>query len=91
MLIVACQSCSETNILAGSPDSDGVARATWSCPYCGTGQVIQLAVSNDAAGGDLRNMLAGFALASSEPVKLDEEVQGLAAPALFPMHEQDLS
>ena len=29
MLIVACQICGETKVLAGTPDVDGIARAMW--------------------------------------------------------------
>lgn len=62
MLIVGCKTCGETKILAGTPDSDGVARVNWTCPRCGTGQVLQLEVSNDARSGDLRKILGGLAL-----------------------------
>ncbi|MEA3507292.1 MAG: alcohol dehydrogenase [Synergistota bacterium] len=60
MLIVACQVCGKTRILPGTPDSDGLARATWTCPCCGAGQVIQLPVSSDARGGDLRKIVSGM-------------------------------
>ena len=33
MLIVACQVCGESKIIAGTPDGDGMARATWICPF----------------------------------------------------------
>lgn len=62
MLIVGCQSCGEAKILAGTPDSDGVARVRWTCRHCGTGQVLQLEVTGDARNGDLRNILCGLAL-----------------------------
>lgn len=47
MLIVACQVCGETKVLAGAPDEDGLARACWICPCCGSGQVVQLEVPAD--------------------------------------------
>ncbi|MDR3321894.1 MAG: alcohol dehydrogenase [Synergistaceae bacterium] len=65
MLIVGCQNCGEAKVLAGAPDSDGVARVQWTCPHCGTGQVLQLDVSGDAGGGDLHRILAGLALMES--------------------------
>lgn len=66
MLIVACQICGSVKILPGTPDSDGMARATWICKSCGTGQVVQLSVSADARGGDLRRILGGLSFACSE-------------------------
>lgn len=62
MLIVGCQVCGEIKVLAGTPDLDGVARVKWSCGKCGAGQVLQLQVSTDASGGDLRRILGGFSL-----------------------------
>ena len=73
MLIVGCQTCGETKVLAGAPDMDGVARVTWTCGRCGTGQVLQLNVGMDARQGDLRKILGGLALAEKEhPDLLDE-------------------
>ncbi|HCA41493.1 MAG TPA: alcohol dehydrogenase [Aminobacterium sp.] len=60
MLIVACQICGETKVLAGTPDSDGIARAMWICPRCGTGQILQLQVSADARKSDLRKIIHGL-------------------------------
>lgn len=65
MLIVACQVCGESKVIAGTPDGDGVARATWICPCCGTGQVVQLPVSTDARNADLRSIVCGMALPSA--------------------------
>ncbi|MDD2207371.1 MAG: alcohol dehydrogenase [Aminobacterium sp.] len=61
MLIVACQICGETKVLAGTPDVDGVARAMWICPKCGAGQVVQLQISADARKSDLRKIVHGLA------------------------------
>lgn len=66
MLIVGCQSCGEMEILAGTPDVDGIARTSWTCPHCGRGQIVQLQVQSDARGGDLRRILQGFSLPSPE-------------------------
>lgn len=66
MLIVACQLCGEMKVLAGAPDTDGMARAMWICPRCGTGQVVQLPVSADARGGDLRRICVGMSLGSAD-------------------------
>ncbi len=63
MLIVACQICDESKVIAGTPDVDGMARATWICPCCGAGQVVQLPVSADARKMDLRKIVCGMALA----------------------------
>lgn len=65
MLVVACQICGELRILPGTPDVDGVARTTWTCPCCGTGQVLQLPVSTDARGRELRRIIAGMAFSPS--------------------------
>lgn len=62
MLIVGCQVCGEIKVLAGTPDFDGVARVKWSCGKCGAGQVLQLQVSTDASGKDLRGIVGGFSL-----------------------------
>ena len=62
MLIVGCQTCGEAKVLAGTPDRDGVARVKWTCRHCGTGQVLQLDVTEDARAGDLRSILCGLAL-----------------------------
>lgn len=66
MLIVGCQTCGETKVLAGAPDMDGVARVTWTCGRCGTGQVLQLDVGMDARVGDLRKILGGLALGEED-------------------------
>jgi len=63
MLIVACQKCGEVEVVAGSPDADGLARAVWTCPHCGAGQVMEIAISKDARRGDLRKIIGGLALA----------------------------
>ncbi|AFM21173.1 MAG TPA: alcohol dehydrogenase [Acetomicrobium flavidum] len=65
MLIVECQVCGEIKVLAGDPDYDGMARATWICSKCGTGQLVQLPVSHDARGLDLRKILRGMSVHSS--------------------------
>ncbi|MDR3254721.1 MAG: alcohol dehydrogenase [Synergistaceae bacterium] len=62
MLIVGCQNCGESKVLADAPDSDGVARVKWTCPHCGTGQVLQLDVSEEVLGGGARRALSSFAL-----------------------------
>ncbi len=62
VLIVSCQVCGEVKVLAGAPDADGLARAMWLCPCCGAGQVVQLPVSLDARGGDLRRICGGLSL-----------------------------
>lgn len=74
MLIVGCQTCGDAKILAGTPDVDGVARVNWTCPRCGTGQVLQLDVSMDARGGDLRRILGGLALAEKEQFESFDEL-----------------
>lgn len=66
MLVVACQVCGEFRILSGTPDSDGVARAHWTCPQCGTGQVLQLPVSLDARGMELRRIVGGMAFSTPD-------------------------
>ncbi len=66
MLIVACQSCGKTEILAGTPDADGVARTSWTCNRCGRGQILQMPVQADARGGDLGRIVKGFSLPSQE-------------------------
>jgi len=65
MLIVECQVGGEIKVLAGDPDYDGMARATWICSKCGTGQLVQLPVSHDARGLDLRKILRGMSVHSS--------------------------
>ena len=62
MLIVGCQSCGETKVLAGTPDHDGVARMNWACPRCGAGQVLQLDANSAPRASDLRGILGGMAL-----------------------------
>lgn len=69
MLIVACHICGETKVIAGTPDADGMARATWICPVCGAGQVVQLPVSSDARKADLRSIVCGMALATHESME----------------------
>ncbi|GAB1399726.1 hypothetical protein MASR2M79_05120 [Aminivibrio sp.] len=65
MLIVACQICGESMVIAGTPDCDGMARVNWICPRCGTGQVVQLSVTSDARKTDLRAIVCGMALAAT--------------------------
>jgi ribosomal protein S27AE len=74
MLIVGCQTCGEAKILAGSPDSDGVARVRWTCPRCGTGQVLQLEISSDARSCDLRSILGGLAMIENRNKKRKSEL-----------------
>ncbi|HAA47894.1 MAG TPA: alcohol dehydrogenase [Synergistaceae bacterium] len=59
MLIVACQMCGETVILPGTPDSDGIARVSWTCKSCGVSQVLQLSVSSDGRA-NLRKIVGGM-------------------------------
>lgn len=66
MLIVGCQVCGEIKVLAGSSDVDGVARVRWFCEKCGAGQVLQLKVSTDVSGRDLRRIVGGFSLPEEE-------------------------
>lgn len=66
MLVVACQVCGDFRILPGTPDPDGVARTQWTCPCCGTGQILQLPVSLDARGGDLGRILGGLAFGAPD-------------------------
>ena len=66
MLILSCQKCGELQVLAGSPDADGKARAMWTCPRCGAGQLIELSVAKDARRGDLRKIVGGLALTSAK-------------------------
>jgi hypothetical protein len=61
MLIVTCQICGECKVLAGAPDEDGLARACWICPSCGSGQVVQLEVHADGRG-DLESIGLGMAM-----------------------------
>lgn len=76
MLIVACQKCGEVKVLAGSPDPDGFARAVWTCPHCGAGQVMEMAISKDARRGDLRRIIGGLALAQPEPENAGQRFEG---------------
>lgn len=76
VLVVACQVCGEFRILPGTPDSDGIARTQWTCPCCGTGQILQLPVSMDARGQDLGKILAGMAFCPSRTAAADEEDSG---------------
>jgi ribosomal protein S27AE len=85
MLIVGCQTCGEAKILAGTPDKDGVARVTWTCHRCGTGQVLQLEMAADARTGDLRKILGGLALSGCEEVAdggAPDEAEGLSQNGL---------
>jgi hypothetical protein len=59
MLIVTCQVCGDCKVLAGAPDGDGLARACWICPCCGSGQVVQLEVPADGRG-DLGSIVLGM-------------------------------
>jgi hypothetical protein len=71
VLIVTCQVCGDCKVLAGAPDGDGLARAYWICPCCGSGQVVQLEVSADARG-DLRGIVLGMKMAIREERALAE-------------------
>jgi len=73
MLMVACQVCGEMRIIPGTPDADGVARTVWTCPCCGAGQVLQLPVSADARGGELRRIIAGMGFSSAGDILNREE------------------
>ncbi|HCL80410.1 MAG TPA: alcohol dehydrogenase, partial [Synergistaceae bacterium] len=57
--------CGEARVIPGTPDDDGIARAMWICPVCGTGQILQLPVSADVRKGDLRQIVCGMALPST--------------------------
>ncbi|MDR2527544.1 MAG: alcohol dehydrogenase [Synergistaceae bacterium] len=61
MLIVTCQVCGDCKVLAGAPDGDGLARACWICPCCGSGQVVQLEVPTNGRG-DLGSIVLGMKL-----------------------------
>lgn len=66
MLILACQKCGELQILHGSPDENGKARAMWTCGRCGAGQLVELSVTKDARRGDLRKIIGGLALSAAK-------------------------
>jgi ribosomal protein S27AE len=76
MLIVGCQSCGESKVLAGAPDIDGVARMNWCCPHCGAGQVLQLEVAPVARTADLRSILGGMALGDKNKIRFGIGYQG---------------
>jgi ribosomal protein S27AE len=80
MLIVGCQSCGETKILAGTPDVDGVARMNWCCPHCGAGQVLQLEVNNAVRMSNLYNALGGMALAKNALSDIGDELRSSPYP-----------
>jgi hypothetical protein len=61
MLIVTCQVCGDSKVLAGAPDEDGLARTWWICPCCGSGQVVQLEVPADGRS-DLRSIVLGMTM-----------------------------
>jgi hypothetical protein len=65
MLIVACQICGETVILPGTPDSDGVARVSWTCKACGVSQVLELNVSSDGRA-NLRKIVGGMSFCEEQ-------------------------
>ena len=73
MLIVGCQNCGDAKVLAGAPDSDGVARVKWTCPRCGTGQVLQLDVSESAQRANLQSIIGGFELRRKKPARFAVE------------------
>lgn len=73
VLVVACQVCGEFRVLPGTPDSDGVARTHWTCPHCGTGQILELPVSMDARGMELGRILGGMAFSSAGVPVTDPE------------------
>ncbi|MDR1873970.1 MAG: alcohol dehydrogenase [Synergistaceae bacterium] len=72
MLIVACQVCGDTKVLAGAPDGDGWARTCWICPCCGSGQVVQLEVPADGRG-DLSNIVLGMKLEFHAEIEVHTE------------------
>ncbi|MDR1885660.1 MAG: alcohol dehydrogenase [Synergistaceae bacterium] len=81
MVIVGCETCGETKVLAGTPDRDGVARVNWTCGKCGTGQVLQIEMSGDSRSVDLKSILGGLALEMHKPrktagVRVDPEAFG---------------
>lgn len=78
-MIVACQKCGEAKVIAGSPDSNGLARAVWTCSKCGAGQVMELAVSKDARRGDLRRIIGGLALVKNVTEKPALHVGGFGS------------
>ena len=71
MFILPCSKCGELQIRPGSPDNDGVARAVWTCPKCGVGQMIELSLPKEAKRGDLRNVIGGLALAVKDRKKYE--------------------
>jgi len=74
LLIVGCQNCGEIHILSGSPDNDGTARVVWTCPFCGTGQVLQLPVSSGGGRMELEKLVSGMPEKYRLPKPVFEEI-----------------
>ncbi|MDR3231039.1 MAG: alcohol dehydrogenase [Synergistaceae bacterium] len=72
MLIVACQVCGDSKVLAGAPDEDGLARTCWICPCCGSVQVVQLEVPVDGRS-DLRAIVLGMRMEVRAEVEVRTE------------------
>lgn len=81
MLIVACQKCGETKVVTGSPDSNGRARAVWTCSKCGAGQIIDVAVSPNSRKGELCRIIGGLGVISdSKDKKKQIKIKGRVRP-----------
>ena len=74
MLIVGCMNCGEVRILSGDPDSGGIASVIWTCPHCGTGQILQLPVSAGADQMELEKIVSGMPDIYRLPKPVFEEI-----------------
>ncbi len=64
MYIVACHKCGETKIISSITGKNGITSAHWSCPVCGTGQLVEIISSRTFHCGSLRDIIAGIGFAS---------------------------
>ena len=60
MYIVACSKCGETKIISSEVANNGLTETYWSCPVCGSGQLIRLFNSMPQQVCNLRASLGGI-------------------------------
>lgn len=62
MYILACHICGEIKVISSVANEYGKTEESWTCPKCGTGQIVEIFCPEDSRKNNLRKALCGMGL-----------------------------
>lgn len=83
MYIVSCHNCGEIKIISSVPTKNGITRAYWCCPVCGTGQLVEILSLRTAHCSSLHNIIAGLGFVSGRDGKISFRPQKKGFPSIY--------